>query len=389
MPKLADLNSCTGCTACAQSCPKGCITMAADSEGFLQPRVDEAVCVGCGLCERSCPVLNPPAVSTEFPRALAARSRDETVRFASSSGGVFSEVAQAVLAQGGAVYGAAYDENFTVRHICVETVAELAALRGAKYAQSELNGTFCRIKEQLEQGKQVLFSGTPCQVAGLKAFLRRNYENLICMDFVCHSVPSPEVWQAYVRYRSEQDNGGMLPEKIDLRSKHTGWSRYRYSNLFTYENGHTHSASGGESLYMKLFGGGYISRRSCESCPFKGYSRVSDLTVGDFWGIWDIAPEMDDDRGTSVVLVQSARGEALLKTLDERLEIMPVTLEQASSQNPAMIRPFPANARRTEALSAACRGEFDGFRDWFVAPKPTLMQKTGALLRAVVRKLRS
>lgn len=388
MPNLARKEYCAGCTACALSCPRGCITMAADGEGFLQPRVEETACIGCGLCEKVCPVLNPPAVPAEQPRALAVRSREDGLRLASSSGGVFSELALAVLEQGGAVYGAAYDTDFSVRHICVEAEDDLGALRGAKYAQSELGDTFCQIKEQLVQGRQVLLSGTPCQVAGLKAFLRKNYENLICVDFVCHSVPSPQAWQAYVKYRAQQDNAGVLPVKIDLRSKETGWSRYGYSNLFTYEKGHTHAARSGESLYMKLFGGGYISRRSCESCRFKGYSRVSDLTIGDFWGIWDIAPEMDDDKGTSVVLVQSERGEALLKALEGRLDTKPVTLEQASSQNPAMIRACSAHARREDALGRIKGGDFGSCKEWFVQPKPTVLQKTRSLLGNLVRRIR-
>lgn len=388
MPNLANINSCTGCTACAVSCPKGCITMAADHEGFLQPRIDEASCFGCGLCEKVCPVLNPPGVSVEQPRFFAARSRDEQIRMDSSSGGVFSELALAVLRQGGVVYGAAYDTDFSVRHICAEDEDALAALRGAKYAQSSLGDTFARVKEQLVQERQVLFAATPCQVAGLKAFLRKDYENLICVDFVCHSVPSPDAWLAYVRYRSQQDNGGELPSSINLRSKETGWSRYQYSNYFAYANGHAHAVLSGESLYMKLFGGGYISRRSCENCRFKGYSRVSDLTIGDFWGIWDIAPDMDDNRGTSVLLVQSERGEALLRALEGKLDLLKVTAEQASCQNPAMIRAFPGSPRRTEALSVALSGDFENCKGWFVPPKPTLAQKARALAGKILRKVR-
>ena len=243
-------------------------------------------------------------------------------------------------------------------HICVETEAELTKLRGAKYAQSNLRGMFGKIKEKLDAGQKVLFSGTPCQVGGLKAFLRKDYEGLVTVDFVCHSVPSPAAWREYVKYRAQQDNGGEPPVSVNLRSKKTGWSNYQYSNRFVYADGHSHTAKSGESLYMKLFVGGYINRESCANCKFKGYHRCSDLTIGDFWGIWDIAPEMDDDKGTSVVLVQSRQGRALLEQISDRLVLKPVTLEEAARQNPALLRSAPMHSARAEMLAEIRSGNF-------------------------------
>ena len=304
----------------------------------------------------------------------------------SSSGGVFTELAKAVLKENGAVFGAAYDDKFEVAHICVECESDLAKIRGAKYAQSSLANVFPEVKTRLNQGQNVLFSGTPCQVGGLKAYLRKDYGNLLTVDFVCHSVPSPMAWKEYVKYRAQKDNGGSLPEKINLRSKITGWSRYQYSNVFTYANGKEYAARSGESLYMKLFVGGYINRKSCETCRFKGYSRVSDLTIGDFWGIWDIAPEMDDDKGTSVVLVQSQQGRQIIERLEDRLSLKRVTLEDASWQTGAMLKPMHSNARRTEALQMIRNGSMVDFESWFAERKLTMRQRAGRVIKRILRR---
>ena len=388
MPALAEKAYCTGCTACASICPKNCIGMFPDGDGFLHPRIDPDICVECGLCQTVCPVLSPSAKAETLPRAYAAYSRDEAIRLESSSGGIFTEIARTVLADGGAVYGAAYNAQFAVVHICAETEADLAGLRGAKYAQSDLTGIFTKIHTQLNQGRTVLFSGTPCQVAGLKAFLRKDYENLLTVDFVCHSVPSPMAWQAYVKYRAELDNNGEMPHAINLRSKLTGWTNYRYSNLFTYADGHSHAAKSGESLYMKLFVGGYINRESCANCHFKGYSRISDLTVGDFWGVWNIAPEMDDNKGTSLILVQSPKGSALLDSVRGKVVLKPVTAEDSSRHNGAMLNPHHPNERRAAALEMIRSGRIGECENWFLPKKPSVAKRIRSLLGRLLRKCR-
>ena len=372
MPKLAELHHCTGCTACAAACPKDCIAMKPDADGFRHPVVDESRCVGCGLCERVCPVMDRAELS-HTPAAFAVRSRDEASRMASTSGGVFTELARDVLEKDGAVFGAAYDERFRVVHVCAENEAELAHLRGAKYAQSDLGGSFREVKRRLETGQQVLFSGTPCQVLGLKSFLRRDYENLLLVDLVCHSVPAPLAWEKYLQYISE----GKALTAVNLRCKDTGWSRYGYSNRFDFSDGTSRLDRSGGSLYMKLFTGGYITRPSCESCPAKGYARVSDLTLGDFWGIWDIAPDMDDNKGTSLVLVQTEKGRAALAGLEQRA----VTLEEASRDNPAILRAAAPNPLREQALALVRVGDFDAAARLIPAPAPP--KKPGLLRRGL------
>lgn len=383
MPNLATKEYCTGCTACASACPKGCIAMTADENGFLLPVIDAHKCISCGLCEMACPVVNPLKVAVNMPKAYAAYSADEAVRMQSSSGGVFTELARAVLKEGGAVYGAVYNEQFEVVHICAESEKDLSKLRGAKYAQSDLRGAFANVKVQLEQGRKVLFSGTPCQVGGLKAFLRKDYENLLTVDFVCHSVPSPMAWREYVKYRTEQDNNGKMPDTINLRSKQTGWTNYQYSNLFTYTDGHTHAVRSSESLYMKLFVGGYINRESCAHCQFKGYSRISDLTIGDFWGIWNIAPEMDDNKGTSVVLVQSLRGAALLEGISDQLILKPVTPEEASRENGAMLEASKSKIKCQEVLRRIREEGYNGIETIIGAEK----LQTCSVFKKIIRKI--
>ena len=357
--------------------------MKPDMDGFLYPEVDAGKCVNCGLCEKACPVVTLCKKQETLPDAYAAYTMDQAVRLESSSGGVFSEVAKTVIAQGGAVFGAAYNDSFEVVHICVETEPELVRLRGAKYAQSDLGNTFAQVKQRLDRGQQVLFSGTPCQVGGLKAFLRKDYENLLTVDIICHSVPSPMVWEKYV------ESFGKI-KSFNLRAKDTGWSRYRYCHRID-SGDDIKLIPSGDSLYMKLFVGGYINRKSCENCRFKGYSRVSDLTLGDFWGIWDIAPEMDDDKGTSVVLVQSDRGAAVLNQLRDKLVVKTVTLEEASRQNPAMLVSAKPNPKRTEAMELIRGDGIGNCETWF--PKPAestplrLVPRIRRLLARIKRKL--
>lgn len=363
-PKNTVLNQleksrCTGCGTCIAVCPRGCLRLEPDVFGFPFPQLNAEACADCGRCVRTCPVLNPHDLSEQHTEAYAALSKDGSLRMESSSGGIFSELARLILADCGAVYGASWGDGFRVEHNCAESEAGLAALRGAKYAQSTLPaGMFAEIRERLNCGQSVLFSGTPCQTAGLKAFLGREYENLLTVDFVCHGIPSPGAWERYVHFRAESDNGGTLPECINLRSKSTGWSRYRYSNVYQYPDGHAYSSDSGSDLFMRLFVGDYINRESCAHCAFKGSDRVSDITIADFWGIWEIAPEMDDDQGTSLVLLHSDRGRVFFAKLSDRIRSRTVTLEEAARRNPSLLCASPAKPERIEVLTAAMQGDF-------------------------------
>ena len=374
---------CTGCTACASICPQNCINMVSNEEGFLYPSIDIEKCTNCGLCEEICPLIKPLTKDEFEPKAYAAYSVDEEIRLESSSGGIFSEIAKFVLNNDGCVYGAAYNDNFDVVHICVDNENELYKLRGAKYAQSDLGNIFNDIKLKLDGGKLVLFSGTPCQVAGLKAFLGNEYTNLIMVDFICHSVPSPKVWKEYVKYRASKDNEGKLPIRINLRSKETGWSRYKYSNRFEYDNGVVNSCPNSESVYMKLFVGGYISRKSCTDCHFKGYKRDGDITIGDFWGIWDIAPEIDDNKGTSAVVIQTQKGESIFKKISEYLILKEVSLEDISRQNPAILMSSKCNEKKQDILTIIETEDFENCTKYMGIPNKSIKKTVIKFLKKI------
>lgn len=364
MPELASRLECTGCTACASACPNQCINMTENQEGFLYPEIDSSKCIECSLCVRSCPICSQLPIPVQETIAYAAYTKSSELRKESSSGGIFSELALAVLEQGGVVFGVAYSEQFEVNHICVESADELYRLRGAKYTQSSLEGIFSKVKSYLKQKRRVLFSGTPCQVAGLKAFLKTEDALLLCVDFVCHGVPSPAVWQSYVKYRSKVDNNGEMPLSIDMRSKESGWSYYRYSNVFRYEQKQWRSTSG-DNLYMKIFVGDYINRLSCINCQAKGYNRMSDITLGDFWGVWDIEPEMDDNKGTSLVLVHTQAAKSILEQFSDQIVLKKITLQQASKQNQSMLVSSPAPNKRETVIQKCLDGKFDELQGYF------------------------
>lgn len=385
--QLEEEKACVGCLACVQICPKKCMNVEY-KEGFCYPKMKHLNdCIQCNQCALVCPVSKTNIKLDKKVKAYAAFSKNENLREESSSGGIFSEIAMQILSQDGVVYGAAYDEQFEVKHCCIDRAEDLWKLRGAKYAQSNLDSIFPDVLGKLQNGKKVLFSGTPCQVAGLKAFLRKEYANLYLVDFICHGVPSPMAWKAYIEYRSRNDANGKLPIAVNLRSKETGWSRYQYSNVFQYEDGKTYSVKSSDSLFMKLFVGDYISRPSCENCQFKGYHRDSDITLGDFWGIWDIAPEMDDNKGTSAVLIQSAKGADLWNTIRENVKAKEVDLKEISLQNPSILYSSKANPKRDEVLEKIRNGKIGECEALFDQPKQSCLGKIKEVVKTIFVKV--
>lgn len=322
MISITDKRNCVGCGACAHICPKNCITMTEDAEGFAYPRVDETMCINCGLCERVCPLLAEfTASDTPEPETLVAFANDAPLRFASSSGGVFSVLARNVLQSGGVVFGAAFAEDFSARHVCIRSEAELLKLQGSKYVQSDLQETYREAKRALTEGKTVLYSGTGCQIAGLRSFLCGEYENLLCVDVLCHGVPSPEVWRKYL---SEQEK---KVSAVHFRVKEPSWRDYRFGLDFA--DGTVYRVPREDDLYMALFLRNVSLRPSCYDCRFKGVHRLSDLTLGDCWGIESYMPHMDDNRGTSVILVHTEKGKALLARVKDVLVLENAEIDKA------------------------------------------------------------
>lgn len=389
MPKLADKSQCTGCTACVSICTKKCIQMKKDTAGFYFPElIEPSACITCGTCEQICPVLaNKKAEQNHLSTsAYAAFSNNNTLRLESSSGGIFSELAVVILKQGGVIYGASYDDEGVVRHIGIEDQKELGKLRGAKYSQSILGDTFLTLKKQLDSGKIVLFSGTPCQAAGLKSFLKRDYENLVCIDFVCHGVPSPMVWEKYVKYRLRTDHSDTFPQHINLRNKESGWSNYAYSAAFTYSDKKRYFCKNGDDPFMQLFVKDYILRESCSSCQFKGYNRVSDITLGDFWGIWNIDPKMDDNKGTSLILTHTAKGEKMMNAVSGNIKCERVCLEQAARENPSLLRSSVHKQNRDIILKTIESENFQSVLPLLQEKQPQ-RQKKREIIKNALKKL--
>lgn len=326
---------CTGCTACASACPHGCISMGADGEGFVRPVVDEKRCIGCGLCAEACPVLSAPA-KNPMPLAFAAKNREEAVRAMSSSGGVFTLLARKVLDRGGVVVGAGYDADFRVVHQLVEVPELLPRLRGAKYVQSDLRGVFPQVKDRLSRGQTVLFSGTPCQVSGLRAWLGKDHPNLLLVDLVCHGMPSPAVWEKYLSWRSEQSGDGLRPATVNLRSKDSGWSACSVDIRWPY--GKRYTAPHRQDPYIRAFTGGLCLRPSCYRCSCKGLTRCADFTLGDYWDAGGQAPAMSDHKGASMVLVHSDKARALWAELAAEMTAAAADPRGCVDHNPAALR---------------------------------------------------
>ena len=322
MIEISEKHKCSGCAGCQSICPHGCITMTADEEGFAYPLVDKARCTKCGLCTKVCPIINKKNCTQQL-RAFAAINNDEQVRLQSSSGGVFSALAECVLAQGGVVFGAGFDENFVVRHMACECLEDLPKLRTSKYVQSSIGECFKQAKEFLMQGRLVYFSGTPCQIAGLKSFLIRDYENLITQDVICHGVPSPLVWQKYLEYKSK----GLKPANVNFRDKSTGWKNYSFS-IDDYSTKHLGDA------FMKMFLLSKILRPSCHKCSFKGDGHLADITLADFWGKnIKLVPQFNDNKGCSLILTRTQKGEEILNLAKAKITCAPVPVDKALKGN--------------------------------------------------------
>jgi len=315
--RICDRNMCCGCGACAQICPKKCISMAADQEGFLYPVIDDEQCVGCGKCSSVCPILNSREITNDVSRIFAAYSLDDDIRMNSSSGGIFSLLANAVLDNNGVVFGAAFDSNWLVHHVAVDKSTELSKLRGSKYLQSRIENTYAEAEMLLKQGRRVLFSGTGCQIAGLKRFLGKDYAHCYTVDILCHGVPSPYVWEKYLS--EKKTRAGNEVKDVFFRDKTSGWKTY--STRILLEDNKKYVKKYNEDTYMRLFLRNIDLRPSCHNCQFKSVERVSDLTIGDAWGIEKVMPEFSDDKGTSLVLVHSQKGLDLLNMIYDKVYI--------------------------------------------------------------------
>lgn len=377
-----NMMQCTGCSVCVNVCPEKSIIIKNDQEGFYFPEIVQEFCINCKYCEQKCPNVNMPQISIQT-RGYAVKNKNEKVRRKSTSGGVFPLLAEYVIDKGGSVYGAAYNSDFSVRHIAITEKNNIFLLQGAKYTQSILERCFAKIKSQLHAGRYILFSGTPCQCRGMKAFLGKENDNLITVDIICHGVPSPKVWQAYIDYRSQKENNGVRPQKINMRSKVSGWSKYSYSTEFDYGNGKITRIHNSQDLFMRAFVGNICLRNSCSNCKAKGVERCTDFTLGDYWGIWNQYPEFDDNKGTSVVFVHSKKGQEILEQLRDKIECLEVNLEDAYKENKSLVNSSMPHPDREEFLAQVTAENFEELMKKFF-PQENI--RTEGLLKRIMHK---
>ncbi|WP_312811723.1 Coenzyme F420 hydrogenase/dehydrogenase, beta subunit C-terminal domain [Sedimentibacter sp.] len=333
---------CTGCGACNNACPIKCINMEEDEEGFLYPQVDFQKCTECGLCEKSCPAINIP-VRENFkePEVYAAWSLDDAVRADSSSGGIFTELSHKVLDDGGYVSGARYNTDNLVEHCLINRREQLHELRQSKYVQSETGLIFKDVKMLLEENKTVMFTGTPCQSAGLLQYLDKKYDNLFLCDIVCHGVNSPMVYLKYFKELEEEYSSRI--KTINFRNKRNGWKEFGTSVIF--ENGEEYFRSHKTDSFFKGFLANLYLRRSCYNCQFKGFPRVSDITLADFWGVV-LNNEKEIFKGISLILINSEKGKFYIEKISNNISKMQKTLNDAMLKNPCMVKSVPMSTKR-------------------------------------------
>ena len=352
MIELASAGDCVGCGACENICSGKAISMVCQDDGFLQPVIDRSKCRDCGLCLKVCPlhVGSAPVPETGLPCVFAAYHKDLAVRKDSTSGGVFTALAQTFFDQGGYVAGAVYDRDMKVRHILTSDPAQIVNLRSSKYVQSEMGDTYIQVKKALESSAKVLFCGTPCQVAGLHSFLRKKYDNLTTLDFICLGVNSPDAFSSYLKMLEERYQSPVVAVKF--KDKTFGWHRFALRVKFA--NGQEYC----KDRWTDLFFIGFLQarnffRKSCYHCRFKGIRRYSDITLADFWGIEKMHPDMDQDLGTSFVMVNTRKGEKSFRDAEEVLAWKKVPMPKKYAANPAL----------TESVKPLHADREDFFRD--------------------------
>lgn len=396
---VASPTDCCGCGACAHICPKGAIDMKQDENGFLYPAVDEEKCVACGLCVKTC-AFQARTTPTSEQEVYAAAAEDAD-RAQSASGGMFASLAQAVIEDGGAVYGCAleYEDNqLWPRHVCVTEIRDLIRLKGSKYVQSDLENTYPDVRRRLDAGQTVLFSGTPCQVAGLKGYLPRDYENLFTIDLVCHGVPSGKMFRDYIAFE-EQQLGAKITS-FRFRDKSTGWKLH---GAMTLDSGETVYFEPEESSYYQMFLNSYTYRENCYQCPYASHHRPGDVTIGDYWCIELVHPELlaknggplEHEKGVSCLIVNGEKGRMLLKHYGRGIRRWASTYENASRYNRQLTAPSGLKPEREQVL-ALCRENYALADRWYRrrlrpikikrAIRAAVPKQVKAVLRALFKK---
>ncbi len=352
MIQIKDKKDCCGCNACGDVCTRQAIIFKIDHEGFWYPEVNQNKCNDCHMCEKVCPILNKAEHVERYDtaRVYAAYTKDETVRLDSTSGGIHSMLAMATYEEGGYVGGAIYNDDHTVSHILSPEPNMLQKIRSSKYLQSSMEGQYKEVRAKLKEGKKVLYCGTPCQIHGLYNFLRKDYANLTTCDFICRGVNSPKVFLSYMDMLEKQY--GSKATEIKFKNKKWGW--HNFSLRVNFENGQEYCKDRWHDMFfIGYLQSGNFARPSCYACQFKGFPQKADITLADFWGIEKIDQSMDQDKGTSLVMVNSDKGQHLFETIKKRIVWKEFTMIDAEAGNPAIDSSLTAVKPNREAFFKA------------------------------------
>ncbi len=372
-------DQCYGCGACANVCPRQAIKMQADEEGFLYPSIDEAFCVDCQLCQKACQIHNQVTVDAYTPLVYAVQHKDNGIRAKSASGGVFPAMAKTVIERQGVVYGVAYTDDFYVQHERVEQIEECLKFSGSKYVQSDTNSTFKSVKQDLRLGRFVLYTGTACQIAGLRSYLgiESQNEHLLLCEILCHAAPSPLMWKEHLTFLEKTRRAKVIQYKN--RSKVAGWHGHNEHVFF--DNGKNEYKTKLSQNHKDLFYSHLTIRPSCYRCEYTGTPKQADITIADFWGIERCMPDFDDNKGTSLVLINSDRGEKFFNWIQDELVVRESNLTDAFADNHK--HPAKKNVRRAEFWS-----DYQKYGYGYVVKKYAAYSTTGKVKRWVKFRLK-
>lgn len=332
-----DKLECCGCGACFQKCPQKAILMKENEEGFLYPIIDKEKCINCGLCEKICPQFKK-VPKKEIPQAYAVRNKNLEELKNSSSGGFFIILANYVIENNGVVFGAAYDENLNVNHIKIKDKENLKLLQGSKYVQSNINNTYKEAEKELKENKMVLFSGTPCQIAGLNSYLVKDYDNLITCDLVCHGVPSQKLFKKYIEFLSEKFKSKIVLFNYRNKEKQ-GWDYFSKIKIKTIDKKVRYLEPDFDPYYFNFLSG-TISRECCYRCHYSTFDRVANITLGDYWGIHKIHPKFYSPNGNSLILINDNKGQDIFDKVKDKIELLKSDIEKAAKYNKNLEKPI-------------------------------------------------
>ncbi|OOB79960.1 MAG: hypothetical protein BEN18_02205 [Epulopiscium sp. Nuni2H_MBin001] len=395
MIEIANAYECCGCNGCVQICPKSCITMVDDREGFWYPKVDKSKCIECQLCKKVCPIIQEKhhlkETNTEQKQTLAVYGgwhKNSEIRRLSSSGGVFTLLAEYILSQDGIVFGARTDKNLKVSHIGITNTKDLNKLRRSKYVQSDIGQTYTAVKNALIKGQLVLFVGAPCQTAGLQCFLNKDYSNLYTCDFICHGVPSPLVFSKYVNYLEKKNKDSIIG--FSFRNKHKGWNQIglQMGTVVKFRSGQFKEYM---PAYRDYFMSGFLSdiylRPACYKCMFKSKDkRHADITMADFWGVKKYYPELDDKNGTSLLLLNSTKAEELFKHVKDNFHYKECEFDKALERNPSLWKSAKEPKRRIQFYTDLEQYPFQYVMIKHMTGLRWLIEKVFGMLQTKLRK---